>query len=381
MKAVVARIAAVFFVFVCIVPAAFAAKKVTVDELSTMLTSLYGEKKTDLQISGELKLIELREELTVPVLNSYSKYQPGPLTVEQLTILQYASQLQLLPAAALADKPAPDEVTQKSILEKMKGYVGNTFSHLPDLSVTKGTARFSDAPLSQIQDFRLSQGNGTLMGGTVHNLTGNYIRFHGITKVDMNVLGGIEKPVSGKAGPANDPQGSVAWGQFGQVLRGAIEEAANGGTLTWSHWEKINKLEAAVFDFSVDRAESHYEVNYCCFPNYDLSGGHIGPSQTIIDWKPFKTTVGYHGQVYVEPNSGYVLRLIVRIDPKTTDFIHEETTRIDYATQMLDGKPYLLPRTLVTLNNVVITGEGGGQTYTEVRAILASEYSNYKHRQ
>lgn len=379
-KTCVARLVLLFLIVAVWAAPATAAKKVTVQELSAMLNSWYADKKTDEEISGQLKQMEMREELILPVLNSYSKFNLGPLTIEQLTILQYASELQPLSAPTEQVKPIPDETDRKAILDRMDSYVSNVFSHVPDILVTKGTARFSDAPLSQIQDFRVSQGNGTLMGGTIRNVAGNYIRFHGITKVPMQVVDGVEKPISGKAGPANDPQGLIAWGQLGPILRTVVSDTGKRSTITWTRWDRINAIEVAVFDFNVDRKDSHYELNYCCFPNYDLSGGHVGPAQTIVDWKPFKSSVSYHGQLYVEPRTGYVLRLILKADPKPSDFVHQETTRVDYVTQTIDGKNYLLPKNLVTLNNVVISGDGGGQSYTEVHSILATEYFDFKLR-
>jgi len=358
----------------------FAAKKITVNEFSSMLERSTTERKTDDQVASEIKLIELTEELTLPTLDSYAKFNPGPLTLEQMTVRQYISQFQPLPKdeSKAPSTPAPDPAEQKAILDRMNTYINDVYAHVPNVMFIRATGRFSDAPLSRIQDFRVSAGNGTLMGSPLSNQVGNFIRFHGKVRVEMQNVNGVVKAVDGKpAGPANDPLGLIETGQFGPLLRTISAESTANGKQTFSHWDKINDIDVAVFDFSVDRKKSHYVVNYCCFPTYDMSGGHIGPSQTMVNWDPFKANVAYHGQLYVEPKTGYVLRLVLHADPKTTEFVHDESTRVDYATQNIDGKPYMLPRTSVTLNSIVITGDGGGQSYTEVHSIIATEYSNF----
>jgi len=369
-------------VFVCgpLSLPAFAAKKITIQELSSLLETLHDQKKSDEQISSELKLVEITEELTKPTLDSYTKFNPGPLTLEELTVRQYASQFQPLPKdeSKVPSIPAPDPAEQKVILDRMNTYINNVYSHLPNVMFIRATGRFSDAPLSRIQDFRVAAGNGTLMGGPLTNVVGNYIRFHGKVRVEMQNVNGVVKSVDGKpAGPANDPLGLIETGQFGPLLRTIAAESAANGKQTYSHWDRINDIDVAVFDFSVDRKKSHYGVNYCCFPTYDMSGGHIGPAQTMVTWDPFKANMAYHGQFYVEPKTGYVLRLVLYADPKTAEFVHNESTRVEYATQEVDGKPYMLPRTSVTLNTIVITGDGGGQSYTEVHSIIATEYSSF----
>ena len=372
-------------VFVCgtLSLPAFAAKKITIQELSSLLETLHDQKKSDEQISSELKLVELTEELTMQNISSYGHLQLGPITLEQLTILQYASEFQPLPSSASPDKPIPDAAEQKAILDRMGAYVNNIYSHLPDLTVTKTTARFSDAPLSQIEDFREFRANETTMGDKMNKAVGNYISYHGNTRVAMQTDKGLEKPVAGKAGPANDPQGLVAWGQFGPLLRTAATESASGGKLTWARWDTVNNVQVAVFNFSIDRKKSHYVVNYCCFPNSETSSGSpgvIAATQVAVSWNPFKTMPAYHGEFYVEPKTGYVLRFFLRADTKASDFVHQEVTRVDYATEVLDGKPYMVPKNSVILNALVISGDGGGQRYTEVHSILATEYSGYKLR-
>jgi hypothetical protein len=283
MRKFIKRCVAIVLASSALVTPAFAAKKITVNELSAMLERSHTEKKSDEQIASDLKLIEITEELTRPTLDSYTKYDPGPLTLEQLTVRQYISQFQPLPKDELkaTSTPAPDPAEQKAILGRMNTYINDVYSHLPNVMFIRATGRFSDAPLSRIQDFRVSAGNGTLMGSYLTNTVGNYIRFHGIVRVEMHNVNGVVKSADGKpAGPANDPLGLIETGQFGPLLHTIAAESAAYGKQVFSHWDRINDVDVAVYDFSVDRKKSHYVVNYCCFPTYDMSGGHIGPTQT-----------------------------------------------------------------------------------------------------
>ncbi len=357
---------------------AFAARKTSVSELSQLLQSLHEQKKTDEQVAEQLKNVEPGEQITMAGLNRMAANIPGPLTVEQLTILKNISAFLPLPASDVPALAAPDVAAQKALVAKIASYVTGVFVHLPDLTVQKTTLRFSDNPSSYMQDFRVAQGNGTLTGGPLRNVVGNHIRYLGRTSVVAESAGGVERIVSGQNKKVNDPQGPIAWGEFGPILGILLQDATANGSLGWARWDQIGGKQVAVFSFSVDRKNSHYAVNYCCFPNYDMSGGHIGPSQTIVDWKPFKANEPYHGEFFVDPLSGIVLRMMTQIEPKTTDFVHQEDTRVDYAPAVLGGKAYMLPISATVLTNVVITGEGGGQSYTEVRSILESSYSKYQ---
>ena len=58
---------------------AWAAKKITVQQLKDMLFSLQRLHKTDAEVAAELKQVELTEELTRSAMNGLVSYVPGAL--------------------------------------------------------------------------------------------------------------------------------------------------------------------------------------------------------------------------------------------------------------------------------------------------------------
>src|ERR1039458_9822113 len=65
---------------------AWAAKKITVQQLKDMLISLQQGRKTDADIANELKQVELTEELTRSAMNSLVSYVPGASSTEQIYV-------------------------------------------------------------------------------------------------------------------------------------------------------------------------------------------------------------------------------------------------------------------------------------------------------
>jgi tetratricopeptide (TPR) repeat protein len=164
--------------------------------------------------------------------------------------------------------------------------------------------------------------------------------------------------------------------------------------MTWLRWEAVDGKRVAVFSFAVNRKQSHYQVSYCCFPKTENVGTHIGMTPmgvgmgggkaptsenlgTATSFEPFKTMVGYHGEVFVDPETGTVMRLIVQAELKPTDFIQQEDTRIDYSTIEVGGKAYVVPTRNILLTTMVPSGNSFAK-FTTRRTLFDVSYSNYQ---
>src|ERR1700760_2765178 len=86
---------------------AWPAKKITVAELTDMLKSMQQEKKVDQDVANALKQVVLTEELTRSAMNSLADYPPGPLTTEQIYVLEARSAMLVPPATDIPTTPAP----------------------------------------------------------------------------------------------------------------------------------------------------------------------------------------------------------------------------------------------------------------------------------
>ena len=182
-----------------------------------------------------------------------------------------------------------------------------------------------------------------------------YLRFLGQTSASIVSQGGVELPPKTRNQDPGGPGGQISPVGVGPVLSTVLREAGPRN-MTWLRWETVDGKRMAVFSFAVNRKQSDYQVNYCCFPRTEKVGNYIGMTPngvsdagggkpptsanlgTATFFDPFKTTVGYHGEVFVDPETGTVVRLIVQAELKPTDFIQQEDTRIDYGTVEVGGK-------------------------------------------
>jgi len=377
---------------------AWAAKKVTVQQLRDLLSSLHTAKKSDADVSSELKQVELTEQLDRTVMNSLVDYVPGPLSTEQVYVLEAKSAALPPPAADLPTNPAPDAAAQKAILDKATDYAGKTFSQLPHLTATKTTIRFQDNMEA------LAAGSGMQNSAQVATsnpdvvVASQFVHYIGSTESSIDSQNGAEKLPTAKDKTQWGANGQIALQGQGPVLSTVLSEAQATGKLAWLRWESVNGKAAAVFTFAVEKKKSHYSVNYCCFPDVDqagsvrfsgamgagqpggspgASGGAKGNLQTVTSWHNYKATVPYHGEIFVDPDTGIVVRLITIAEFKNSEVVHQEDQRIDYAPVSVDGKPLVLPVKSFINTEVVPNGDSGAGKYSTRHTLFTAEYKGY----
>jgi len=186
------------------------------------------------------------------------------------------------------------------------------------------------------------------------------------------------------------------WGQNGMiammgqepVLSTVMQEAQESGKITWVRWEQVFGETMAVFSFAVDKKKSHYAVNYCCFPQVSQAGqmsmrgtetpGGAGNYQSQDSWKNWKATVPYHGQIFVNPETGVVGRLIIQADLKGSDPVRVESQRIDYGPEKVGDKTLVVP-----VQTLIDTVEQPYPDDVQARFIMrhtlfAADYKDYK---
>jgi hypothetical protein len=352
---------------------AWAAKTVTVQQLKDLLVSMQQYNKSDEEISNQLKEIELNEELTGSEASSLKSYLPGPLSNERIEILKNQSAFLAPPATDLPATPAPDAAAQKAMLDKAFNFASNTYAQNPHLWVTKTTTRFEDQVIIT-NSIGLHNTNTLLNPVQVVN-----------TQVDpVETDKGVEKPAVSRSKTKWGENGRISEGVPGTNLGAILLEASSSGKISWLRWQMIDGWQTAVFSFAVEKKKSHFDVNYCCFPKSDTvvtgsllhtNGSTIQPDST---WEPFKKVVGYHGEFFINPDTGTVVRVITRAEMKPTDFVFSEERRIDYASVVFAGKAYLLPRASITAMVAVPNGDSNTATRTIRHILFSASYENYK---
>ncbi|MGA2538387.1 MAG: hypothetical protein ABSF53_20425 [Terracidiphilus sp.] len=369
---------------------AWAAKKITVDQLKQLLVSLQQDKKADADVAAALKQVELTEELTRATMNSLVEYVPGPLSTEQIYVLEARSAILPPPAADIPATPAPDAAAQKAILDKAVDYATKTYAQLPAVTATKTTIRFQDnmeAPAAS---------SGMHSGGTDSdpNLVSapQFVHYINSTENTVEIKGGVEENPLAKDKTQWGANKMIALIANGPALGSVIEEAQATGKINFLRWETVNGKAAAVFAYSVDKKKTHYAVNYCCFPDVDQAGmlsysarsQGSGPQahgnlQTATSWKNYKATVPYHGEVFVDPDSGIVVRLVTQAEFKGGEVVHQEDQRIDFAPVSIGGKDLVLPVKTVINTEVVPNGDSlSTGKYSTRHTLFTAEYKGYQ---
>lgn len=373
---------------------ALAAERMNVQQLKDALTSFGGLKKTDAEVAYELEQIELTEELTRSTIDSLANYIPGPLSTQQMFILEARSSVLAPPASDLPSLPAPDADAQKALLDKAAGYVSNEYAKLPALSATKTTYRFQDNPTAVVAMSSPHFGTPTQDPHVLAapDMAPQIIRYIGATESPVASVHGVELAASKRDKTRWGENGQIALLGQGPVLGSIMQEAQTAGKVHWLRWETLNGRQAAVFSFEVDKKISRYAVNYCCFPDLGQVGkvsrsgnfgavgssGNTGNMQTTLDWTNFKATVPYHGEFFVDRDTGIVVRLVTQADFKSTDTVQQEAQRIDYSAVTIGEKPMVLPVRCIVATEVVPNGTSGAGKYSTRHTLFTIEYKDYQ---
>lgn len=367
-------------VFLMVALPAWAAKKMTVEQLKDYLVSAKQAGTSDHDVAKELEGVELTEELTNSQLEALGQYVPGQMTTERLFIMEVQSSVLPPPASDIPTAAAPDAAAQKAILDKATEYASKTYAQLPALTATKETRRFQDN--AEMPQQSLAARNNATFAPT-------------ITPIHYTAAGSSMATFHNGAEDA-PPQSKESWGQNGMIamlgqtpsLSTVLDEAQQAGKINWVRWETVNGRQTAVFSYAVDKKKTKYEVAYCCFPetgqagNIALrgteTGGGSGNYQTQEDYKIWKSKVPYHGEIFIDPNTGVVMRLITIADLKGSDPVRLETQRIDYGEQTVGGKAVVVPvRDVIDTTEQPYPDDPAGRMIMR-HTLFTEEYKNYQ---
>jgi hypothetical protein len=380
-------------------------RKMTVAQLQDVLTGLHNSQKSDEQIANEMKQIELTEELTPAAMSSMVNLVNGPLSTEQMYVLEARSSMLAPPDTDLPKAAPPDAAAQQAVLVKAQEYAAKTYPQLPRLTSTRLVARFQDG-VETIESYTGNKIKTQSDNDPIWQKIHLYVRLMNTQTDTVEIDNGIEKP-GGKD--------AISWGRNGLVnsmlpllpLNLLTSEVVSSGNPKFLRWETINGHQTAVFAFAVDKKKSHYAINYCCFPDTSSVGGGLyggngtkgassGPSggnlsasplahpagggnlSNVSDWKPFNAKSGYHGELFLDPDTGVVLRTIVQAEFKPSDFVHYENIRMDYAPMPIGGSNLYVPVRSFTIAEVVPNGDSFASKFGDRRQFITQDYKDFQ---
>ena len=369
---------------------AWGEKKITVQQLKEMLVKMHQENKTDDEVATALKSVELSEQLTRTTMNSLMNYVPDKSATEQIYVLELKSATLPPPADDLPTAAAPDAATQKAMLDKAEEYAAKTYGAMPRLTATRTMLRFQD----HVEPTPAASGlqNGAADGRPNPNQMGPSQIAHYINSTDAQVefVNGAEKnPLPQDKGPWGANRMIALLGPS-PALSTVFEEAQKAGKIRFLRWELVNGHQAAVFAFNVDKKNTHYLVNDCCFPDVETttnayhssatmaSGGLTADNMaTTVEWKFYKATVPYHGEIFISPETGIVVRLITQADFKSSDLVRQDDERIDYAPALVGDKTLVVPvRTVINAEDIP-SGDAGAGSFDLRHTMFSAEYKDF----
>jgi VWFA-related protein len=361
---------------------AVAAKRVTVTQLEQSLAADTMSHRADAEVARRVGEFELSERLTDATLDRFANNLPlGPMTALALQLLADQSAFLDPPRSELPATATPDAATQQRMMDSARGYVAQIWPHLPNFLVTRTTARFDDSPQVFKQGDWPVRAGLHLVGTSTRKLTYR----DGKDIIDETA---DQSPAGTNSTPAKQELGMTSRGDFGPELAIVLTDSANG-KVTWSHWEQTSSGLAAVYNYSVPKAVSHFEVSYCCMRQdvqRELRYGNAsrGEGATIMATgqageKLFLVTPGYHGTLAIGPDTGAILRITIEAELKSEDPISKAATMVQYGPVTIGDRTFIFPARSMALSveKPGFNGRSGEQPTLLVNQTTFTDYHRF----
>jgi hypothetical protein len=336
-----------------------AAKRVTVAQLEQALTTASAARKNDADLAHMIGGMELTERLTERSLSQLGAHLvSGSKAALALQLLAYQSAFLDPPAGELPTTAAPDDAAQKKMLDAARDYVAQTLPHLPNFLATRTINRYDDSPQAP------KQGGWPVRAG-------------------LHLVDSSSREISVRNERENKPpaQGSAIWkaqnglisgGEFGTTL-GMILTDTLQGKVTWSHWEQTATGIAAVFQYSVPKSASHYEVigsiqRQAALEGRPMSGGGGSRGVSSIGVLPsgagaanvsiVRAVPSYHGSIWLDPATGTILRITLEADAKDGGLYKRADILVQYGPVAIGDSTFICPVRSVALSLAVADALG-----------------------
>jgi hypothetical protein len=334
---------------------------ITPANVAELARIIYAEPagRTDDKAALALADLRLTERLTDDTLARMIRDASGPKTRNALRALAVESTFFDPPANELPPQSQPLPAERKGVLARAVNYASGYIRALPDFICTIET--------------RLSDDDNT------GRKAPKWERFHPRDTLvsQLTFEAGHEsyklQTVNGKPPRDNQPmRGLTTWGEFGPQVAALLLEDRDAAFF-WSHRETLGGNSAAVIRYSVDAKHSDYAVSWCC--SSPTAGGKESPASTHA---------AYTGQLYIEPESGTILRLTRQTsDLPVESHIDLIQTTVEYRPVEISGKTYICPFRSISVSRETKSAfhDGRGfipQTITYLNEVYFTRYRKFE---
>jgi hypothetical protein len=282
------------------------------DQLRSLIESSIKLKQTDKEVSSYLRSQKLSFSLSDVAIEELQGLGAGPRTVEALRELQKASRGLPPPASIKAPpppekpvEPPPSPEEQKRILEQARANALAYTKRLPDFICLQLTRRYVDPTGLELDWYKYDEIKARL----------SYFEH----KEDYKVISFNER----HTGVSYDSlAGATSRGEFGSILE-QLFSPTTAAEFRWDRHSALQGRKVHVFRYRVPQRRSQWHISY---------------------QRQRELIAGYNGQVYVDKETGMVLRISSVTEDLPRDFpIHEARTTLDYGFAKIAEHDYLLP--------------------------------------
>jgi hypothetical protein len=330
-------------------------RPVTVAQLEEMVAA---GRQSDRNLSRLLLGVELTQRLSPERYRRLNEALPGRRSREALLLVADLSGFLDLPAQDVDADAPPDAATQKQILSRAVDYVAAATHRLPDFLATRRMTRFEDLQVLQ---------------GVSDPVTVRTLPFRRLDRSAATVVfrEGREEGQPGKTQGAAVSFGLTDRGIFGVLLAVVATDVLNG-RMGFDHWEAAadaqgvngaggqagdSSKKVSVFRFVVPESRSHYSIDFCCYNGRD---GWV---------RRYEAEPGYHGEMAIDPESGAILRLVLKSDLDPSPMLHVEADAenplrradvlVEYGPVAIGGHSYICPLRSISVQTSWTRGDRG----------------------
>lgn len=265
--------------------------------------------ESDGRIAREVKKFKLNEALDEHVVEELESRGAGAKTVEQMEWLREASGgLPTADIAGLFPEPEqPSAAEQHSVLQAAARYALTFSDSLPDFFCEQTVRRFERLPGKSAWDLR-------------DTLTVKLSYFDREESYKLTAINGRTTYRTYES-----MRGALSKGEFASMLLMVFDPDVRT-QFWWDHWTTLRKRVAHVYAFRVAQGKSNYHLTSMA------DGGDL-----------VSTVVGELGFVYIDRDSGRVLRVIDNAVIPPGFPVVQAARILDYDFTDIAGKTYLLP--------------------------------------
>jgi VWFA-related protein len=301
-----------------------AGKLVTVEQLEQLLSTTHD--RSDTEQARQLSGLVLTERLSSLKARTLSAAIGGRKARQALVALADASVLLDPPPKEIPAAAPPDHDKQQRITSLALEYLNKAAQNLPNFYATRTTIHYQEDPL-----FEKGDAKTTYQPLHVADSVRDTVFYRNGYEIGESDSG------TSKKRKADEPY-LVTYGTFGPILRGALDAiVVSHNGLSWKRWESTAGQFIAVFNYAVRAEKSAYDTGGCCLPDGDGTSA-------------FRSRVGYHGEIAIDPATGAILRLELIFDLKSTTPLNRSEIMIEYGPVEIAGKTYICPVKSVSIS-------------------------------